>query len=111
MSISVVMISLTLKRAFSEPAMPPHSAPASGARDDHQGPRTKGERAGRHDRAQHHRGGAPGAQQQLALGADVPQPHPERERTGEPVKMSGVALTSVSESTPEVAERRPTMCW
>jgi hypothetical protein len=51
----------------------------------------------------------PGAEQELTLRADVPEPHPERERAGEAVRMSRVALTIVSEmlDTPKAA---PTMC-
>ena len=40
-------------------------------------------RAGRQERDQDDRARAPGAEQELALGADVPEPHPEGERAGQ----------------------------
>ena len=77
------MISLTPSRARRIPGMKPQAPPASAPASIIAGMTTiAGVPAGRigdeDDRA-----GAPGAEQELALRADVPQPHPEGERAGE----------------------------
>ena len=67
-------------------------------------------RARRQERHQHHRRRAPRAQEQLALGADVPEPHPEGERAGEAREDERRRLDERVREHAEAAERRRRRC-
>ena len=77
------------------PQDPRDAAPrAAGERpaEHHHRHHHEGRGAGRQDREQDHGARAPGTQQELALGADVPQPHPEGERAGQAGEDEGRGL-------------------
>ena len=63
--------------------MQPHSAPAAMPAKIIRGTTTNGGVPAGRTRHEHDGRRAPGAHQQLALRADVPEPHPEGERAGE----------------------------
>ena len=91
--------------ARSTPGIRPHSAPASGAGQHHHGITTiAGVPAGRSG-TRTTALGAPGAQQELALGADVPEAHPEGERAGEAGQDQRRRLDQRVADDAELAER------
>ena len=86
--------------------MRPHSAPAAAPASIIAGMTTMAGVPGRQDRGQDDRAGAPGAEQELPFGADVPEAHPERERAGEAGQDQRRRLDQRVADDADAAERR-----
>ena len=100
------MISFTPSRARRIPGIRPHGPPATIPATIISGIRMIAGRAGRNEREQDDRAGAPGAEQELALGADVPQAHPEGQRAGQAGQDQRRRLDERVGQDADAAERR-----
>ena len=85
--------------------MKPHSAAGDAPASIITGMTTMAGVPGRQDRGEDDRARPPGAEQELALGADVPEAHPEGERAGQPGQDQRRRLDQRVADDPDAAER------